>query len=42
MVVVEFLGVGDLFVLVLLASQLLFSRRIDAGLRELASAHREA
>ena len=36
-----FLGGGDLLVLLLLASQMLFSRRLDAGLREFASARRE-
>ena len=42
LVMLEFLCGGDLLVLLLLASQMLFSRRLDVGLRELASAHREA
>ena len=36
------LSAGDLLFLLLLASQMLFSRCLDAGLREFASAHREA
>ena len=41
MVMVEFLFGGDLLVFVLLAPHALFLRRLDAGFREIASAHRE-
>ena len=41
-VMFEFLSGGNPLVLLLLASQLLFSRRLEAHLREFASAHREA
>ncbi len=42
MMMVVFLSVGDLLVLVVLAFQLLLSRRLDPGLRQFGSAHREA
>ncbi len=40
--IVMVLKAGDPLILHILASQMLFSRRLDAGLRDFASAHREA